>query len=392
MERAYKFKLYPKPEQVEALEDSLELCRRLYNAALEHRIAAYRSGQSVTYHAQQNELPAIKEEMPKYAGVHSQVLQQTLRRLDLAFQNFFRRVMEKRGGKNVKAGFPRFKAKGRFNSLAYPQSGFRLLPNGHLWLSRIGEVRMFMHRWPKGKTKTLCVKRSCGDWYAVFVVEKPDPPRRRVETLVGNDVGLRYLNAQSTGDRMPAPEFYRKAERRLKRANRRLSRTEKGSGGREKARVKLALAHRKVERQRNDFLHKLSRRLVDGADLNVFERLNIAGMARNPHLSKSIYDAAWGKFLGFTVYKAEEAGRLVAFVDPRGSSHECSNCGETKLTQLGKDVFQCLRCGLIMCRHVNAARVILSRVGRGTAEFTPPESGPTRLSASLLVERGSPSL
>jgi len=130
MKRAYRFRLYPKAKQAELLEQTLTLCRRLYNAALEHRITAYRNGQSVTYLQQQNELPTIKRELPEYALVHSQVLQEALQRLDKAYKAFFRRVAEKRKGKNIKAGFPRFKSENRYDSITYPQSGFRLLPNG----------------------------------------------------------------------------------------------------------------------------------------------------------------------------------------------------------------------------------------------------------------------
>jgi len=132
MKRAYRFRLYPKAKQVEQFEQTLTLCRRLYNAVLEHRIIAYRNGQPVTYLQQQNELPQIKRELSEYGLVYSQALQDALRRLDCAYRNFFRRVAEKRRSKKVKVGFPRFKSENRYNSLTYPQSGFRLLPNGHL--------------------------------------------------------------------------------------------------------------------------------------------------------------------------------------------------------------------------------------------------------------------
>jgi putative transposase len=367
MRRAYRFRLYPKRWQVQRFERDLSLCRRLYNAGLEHRITAYRNGQSVTYLQQANELPAIKRELPEYATVHSQVLQQTLQRLDKAYKNFFRRVAEKRGGKNVKAGFPRFKPSDRFNSLTYPQSGFRLLPDGHLQLSRLGEVRMFMHREPKGKVKTLNVKRDgCGDWYAVLVAERPNPPVKKGRKLVGTDLNINDLIVLSTGEKTPAPHFYQKAEKKLKKRNRHLSKTELGSHRHEKARLKLAKIHRLVERRRTDFHHKLSRGLVEN-DLK-FENLNIAGLVCNHHLSKSILDAAWGRLIGFVVYKAEEAGGQAEPVDPRGSSQECSRCHAHVKIGSGEQVFRCPYCGLVLDRHVNAARVI---VGRGTAELRP---------------------
>jgi len=384
MKRAYRFRLYPKEKQVEQLEQTLTLCRRLYNAGLEHRIVAYRNGQSTTYLQQQNDLPLIKKEFPEYASVHSQALQDTLKRLDKAYKAFFRRVEEKRKGKNVKAGFPRFKGENRYDSITYPQSGFRLLPNGHLLLSKVGEVRMFMHRSPKGKIKTLNVKRDrCGCWFAVLTVEKATV-KKKVRQAVGVDLGLRNLVALSNGETLPAPKFLRRSEKKLKFLQRRVSGREEGSGKRRKAVLRLAKGHRLVERQRTDLLHNLSHELAR-CDV-VFEKLNVAGMLKNHCLAKSITDASWSRLVGMTVYKAEEAGGRVVLVDPKYTSQECSLC-HTRVKMLLKDrVFRCPRCGLIICRDVNAARVTLGRVGRGTAELTPVENSPLLKSFSKRVQ------
>jgi len=388
MKRAYRFRLYPKEKQAETLEQALTLCRRLYNAGLEHRVTAYRSGQSVTYLQQQNELPAIKGEMPEYVSVHSQVLQETLKRLDRAYKAFFRRVAERRKGKNVKAGFPRFKGENRFDSVTYPQSGFRLLPNGHLQLSRIGEVRMFVHRRPKGKIKTLNVKRDrCGCWYAVLTVEKP-AVRKRVRPAVGVDLGLRNLVALSNGEVLPAPKFLRKSEAKLKRLQRWTSRKKKGSGKRRKAILRLARGHRLVERQRTDLLHNLSHRLAR-CDV-VFEKLNVAGMLKNHCLAKSIADASWGRLVKMTVYKAEEAGGRVVLVDPKYTSQECSVCHARVKIVLANRIFKCPCCGLVICRDINAARIVLQRVGRGTAEFTPVENAPLLTEQAHSTKREAP--
>jgi len=383
MKRAYRFRFYPKAGQVEQLEQTLTLCRRLYNAGLEHRIVAYRNGKSVTYRQQQNELPTIRWEMPEYASVYSQVLQDTLRRLDRAYKAFFRRATERRTGKNVKVGFPRFKGENRYDSITYPQSGFKLLPNGHLQLSKVGEVRMFMHRVPKGKVKTLNVKCDrCGCWFVVLTVEKP-AVKKKGRPTVGVDLGLRNLVALSNDETLPAPEFLRRSEKKLKRLQHWTSRKLKGSGKRRKAVLCLAKGHRKVERQRTDFLHKLSRDLAR-CDV-VFEKLNVAGMLKNHRLAKSIADASWSRLVQFTVYKAEEAGGRVVLVDPKYTSQECSNC-HTRVKMLLKDrVFVCPNCGLVICRDVNSARVVLSRVGRGTAEFTPAENPPILAKAGKRV-------
>jgi putative transposase len=389
MNRAYRFRLYPKEKQAEQLEQTLTLCRWLYNAALEHRIIAYRNGQSVSYLQQANELPVIKREFPEYASVHSQALQETLKRLDKAYKAFFRRVAERRRGSKIKAGFPRFKGERRFDSVTYPQKGFRLLPNGHLQLSKIGEVRMFMHRVPTGKVKTLNLKRDrCGCWYAVLTVEKP-VAKRKGRPAVGVDLGLRSLVTLSTGEALPVPRFLRRSEAKLKRLQRRVSRKEKGSGKRRKAVLRLATGHRKVERQRTDFLHNLSHRLAR-CDV-VFEKLNVSGMLKNHCLAKSIADASWGRLVGMTIYKAEDAGGRVVLVDPRYSSQECSNCHEHVNVLLKDRVFVCPSCGLILCRDVNAARVVLQRgVGRGTAEFTPAENAPLLQEQARSRKREAP--
>jgi len=375
MKRAYRFRLYPKAKQVEQFEQTLTLCRRLYNAVLEHRIIAYRNGQPVTYLQQQNELPQIKRELSEYGLVYSQALQDALRRLDCAYRNFFRRVAEKRRSKKVKVGFPRFKSENRYNSLTYPQSGFRLLPNGHLLLSKVGEVRMFIHRVPKGKIKTLNVKRDgCGDWFAVLTVEKPSV-RARTVPAVGVDLGLRNLVTLSDGEKVLPPKFLRRSEKKLKRLQRQVSRKRKGSGKRRKAVLRLAKGHRLVELQRTDFLHNLSHDLAQ-CDV-VFEKLNVSSMLKNHCLAKSISDASWGRLVGMTVYKAEEAGGRVVLVDPKFTSQECSVCHTRVKIVLANRIFKCPQCGLIICRDVNAARIVLQRgVGGGTAEFTPVENTP----------------
>ena len=137
--RTYKFRLYPSAGQEKLLIKQLDLCRELYNAFLEQRILAYKTEKRINYNYQQDQIPELKSSFPEFKDIHSQVLQDVARRLDRAYDNFYRRIGEKRNGKNIKAGFPRFKSKDRYNSITYPQSGFRILDNGHVWLSRIGE-------------------------------------------------------------------------------------------------------------------------------------------------------------------------------------------------------------------------------------------------------------
>ncbi len=172
MIRTYRFRIYPKEQQIESMNTMLNLSCELYNAMLQQRIYAYRSKKKVNYRSQQNEIPEIKKMFPEYKSMHSLAIQDVARRLDKAFDNFFMRVEEKRNGKNIKAGFPRFKSRDRYSSITYTQSGFRILDNGHVWLSKIGEIRMFMNRSITGDIRTLSVKRDrVGDWFITVTAE-----------------------------------------------------------------------------------------------------------------------------------------------------------------------------------------------------------------------------
>lgn len=391
MIRAYKYRFYPNEKQLTLLNNTLDLCRQLYNAALQQRIWAYANGLSVRCKDQQSELPMLKRGIPEYYEVHSQVLQNLLRRLDKAFTVFFGRVERKRSGEKIKkAGFPRFKPTWRFNSLTYPQSGFKLLANGHIWLSKIGELRVFRHRETKGKMKNVTVKKDrVGDWFIIVQTEMPDIQPRKVETMIGVDLGLKNLVTLSSNESIESPRFFRRTENRIKWAQRILSRKVKGSGNREKARIRLAKLRRKVARQRDDFLHKTSTGLVKKADLLVFENLNVVDMVQNHSLAKSIGDASWGKLVQYASYKAENAGKRVELVDPRRTTQECSGCGVAVRKSLSERVHRCPNCGLLLDRDLNAAINILNKVGRGTPELTPVETVPTPIGASMIVEAGS---
>ena len=410
--RTFRFRIYPSKRQIDMLNSTLNLCRELYNAMLQQRIYAYRSGRRVNYRSQQDEIPAIKERFPEYRSIHSLVVQDIARRLDKAYDNFFRRVREKRQGKKSSAGFPRFKSRDRYNSITYPQSGFRILDNGHVWLSRIGEVRMFMHRSVTGKIKTISIKRdSVGDWFITITSdsglvdkhdswedqgnEQPHANSPGFINPVGIDLGLRALITTSDGMQMEPPHFLMKSERKLKKAQRNLSRKQKGSGKRRKAKTGVAKIHRKIARQRDDFTHKLSRNLVENHDLIALEGLNIAGMVKNHHLAKSIGDASWNRIIQYTTYKAESAGAVVVLVDPMHTSQKCSKCGSIKDDlKLSDRIYHCDTCKHTMDRDLNAAINIrnmgLIKVGRGTPEFTPVEIGALPVMATPVIETGNP--
>ncbi len=406
--KAYKFRLYPSAGQEKLLIKQLDLCRELYNSFLEQRILAYKTGKRINYNYQQDQIPELKKTFPEFNNIHSQVLQDVARRVDKAYDNFFRRLGEKNNGSRIKAGFPRFKSGERYNSITYPQTGFRILENGHIRLSKIGEVRMFMHRPVTGEIKTLSVKRDkVGDWFMTITVDMQkgysadvradniDRPCPDFTSSIGIDLGLKALITTSEGMHIEPPRFMRKSESDLKRAQKDLSRKMKGSGNRTRARKKVAKIHRKIERQRDDFSHKLSKLLVREHNMIVFENLNTAGMVKNHHLAKSIADASWNTLVQYTTYKAESAGAVVVLINPEYTSQECSGCGNIKHDlKLSDRIYHCNACGLTMDRDLNAAINIrnrgIAKVGRGTPEVTPVEIGALPERATPVAEAGSP--
>jgi putative transposase len=311
MRKSFRYRLYPSKSQVTRLEQTLGLCCELYNAALQERRDAYRlEHKSIRYTDQQNQLPEIKAIREDMAAIHSQVLQDVLRRLDKAFQNFFRRVKER----GEKAGFPRFKSRFRYDSFTYAQSGFSL--NGKLRLSKIGEVRIKLHRPIEGKIKTLTITRSTtGKWFACFSVEvEPEIATPNCEA-VGIDVGLTHFATLSTGEQIANPRFFREEQDALAKAQCKLSAEKKGTPERRARRRIVARIHERIKFRRNNFAHQESRKLVNRFGMIFLEDLNIRGMVKNHCLAKSIADAAWHQLFQLTNYKVENTGGLCEQVD-----------------------------------------------------------------------------
>ena len=348
--------------QEAALTRILDLTRELYNAALQERREAWKkAGKSVTVYDQMRLLGEVKAVRPEYQGVYAQVLQETLKRLDRAFQGFFSRV--KRG---EKAGYPRFRGRGWWDSFTFPQvwregnwvGPGKPLGNGKVKIPGVGHVRMKQHRPLEGVPKTFTVKRSAGCWYAVYacdVLPQPLPPSERA---VGIDLGLSHFVATSEGETFAPPKAYRQAEARLKRTQRALSRKRKGSHRRRKLKMRLARQHRKVAHQRKDFHHKLARHLVNRYGTIVHEDLNTSGLARS-RLSKSVLDAGWSSFISILSAKAASAGRRVVAVKPHYTSQICPQCGSIQKKELSERVHAC-ECGCVLDRDVAAAKVILA--------------------------------
>jgi putative transposase len=344
------------------LDLTLETCRYLYNLALADRKNAYEvEGISRTYEDQAAIL-TIEKKNGNFKGVFSQVLQDVLRRLDKSFKAFFRRVKA-----GEEPGYPRFKGQGWYKSFTYPQAGFKL-EGSKLTLSKIGSIRTFKHREVEGKIKTCTIKKDkLGHWYAILASEIEDVPQIEPKTAIGVDVGLKSLVALSTGETIQYPRYYVKAEQKLAVAQRDLSRKKKGSSNRQKAKNKVARLHQKIQNHRDEFLHQVSRKIADSADLIVFENLNIQGMLKNHHLAKHIQDHAWGKLIQFTQSKAAKAGKVVELVDARYTSRKCSQCGIMVPKTLAERAHRCPNCGLEMDRDINASINIVTLGLRGLA-------------------------
>ncbi|HEY4034325.1 MAG TPA: transposase [Ktedonobacteraceae bacterium] len=392
MMKAFKYRLYPTCKQAGTLQFILDRKRELYNASLEERREAYRMSHiSISYNDQSAQLPAIKEIRPEYKEIYSQILQDTLKRVDKAFKAFFKRCKE---GKTP--GFPRFQGYDRYDSFTYPQieklkgKPTVTIENGKVILPKIGHVKVKEHRPLEGKVKTATIKHEGDYWYIVFTCEVEARVKLSYTDLpIGIDMGLKHFMTDSNGDVVDNPKFFRKSHGRLKKKQQRLSKRRNKSNHRKKAAQLVGKAHKKVRNQRRDFHHKDSRILVETFETIVFEDLSMHNMVRKPKakqdenrkylpngaaakggLNKSILDAGWGSFIELVKHKAEWAGVTVYEVDPSKTSQICSAChkeGEHK--DLSVRTHVCEHCGVVLDRDHNAAVNILDRgLGRSLRE------------------------
>ena len=383
MRRTFEYRLYPSRVQVREFERQLAALAQLYNAMLEQRRLAWRShGWSVTRFQQERELRDVRT-LPEYAGIYSHVVQDVARRVDLAYQAFFRRV---KAGEAAK-GFPRFRQTRRYDSLTYkqPGNGSVRLVGTRVSLSKLAEnVKLKLHRPVLGVVKSVTVKRRAGRWFVQFSCDDVPPAASLVAGVgeVGIDVGLSSFATLSTGEAISNPRYGKAALARLARAQRVLARRRKGSNRRRKQVRVVARQHVHVVNQRWDHAFKVARGLVMRFGVIKVEDLAIGNMVKNRRLARSISDAAWGLFIWALECKAEEAGALVVRVDPRGSSQACSSCGAVVRKSLAVRVHRCA-CGLVLGRDVNAAMNIKVRAGarpsRRVADGRPVEPRSPRL-------------
>lgn len=402
MIKSFKYRIYPTKKQEVIFNKTLDTCRHLYNSSLAERkrnaeinrleksfdVFPWGYPEWISYHDQSKQLPLIKTSFQK--EVHSQVLQNVLKRVDRSIHNYYNG-----------SGFPRFQGRNRYNSFTYtqpkPRGCFELI-NGVLNLSKIGKIKITLHREIEGKVKTCIIKKDIDQWYASFScgIDTHIKPIK-VKTIIGVDVGLTSLVTFNNGQTVEPPKYLRQSEKRLKREQIRLSKKKEGSENRNKQRIKFAKVHQKIRFQRKDFNHKLSLNLVNNYDHVVFEKLQILNMLKNHQLAKSISDAGWYQLMQFTKSKAECAGKLVEFVNPAGTSQTCI-CGHHVPKDLSVRMHRCPSCGLVMPRDQVSAILIKSRSKISTvgitgieAQLSNPNKEVMKWETSLCLE-GSSSL
>lgn len=384
--KAFRYRLNPNTEQQKRLAVQFGHARFAWNWGLNLRKATYKeTGENLAYNRLADRLVDLKKQ-PQAAWLKeadSQVLQQKLQDLERAYVHFF----EKR------AKYPKLKSKRADQSIRYPQR-FRF-SDRQIYFPKVGWVKAVFHRPLEGKAKNITVSKTKSGKYFASVqceMEIPDPAPHNGE--VGIDLGLKFFMAASNGEKIDAPRHLQQAEKRLIRLQRQLTRCGIGSKGREKARIRLARQHEKVANQRADFLHKVSRSLVDRFGFIGIEDLNVRGMVKNHRLAKSISATGWGRFRIMLEYKAHWYGSWVERIDRfYPSSKTCSICGYV-LAELALEIraWDCPNCGNRHDRDQNAAINILNQARAGAAQkYAGGEGVRPALPQAVLVETGSPS-
>jgi len=410
LEAAYKYRIYPKTQQERLIKSQLTTLCDLYNRLRNLKIGTWKKDRiSLGENDLRRKTLEIRRIDGSLQGVHSQVCQNVGTRLARAFDNYL----------EGRARFPKNKKPKKYRSLTYPQSGFKLCGkiiekgknrtefDGRLYLSKIGFMRIFMHKPLHGKVKMLTIKHEAGEWYAIFICNIPTTRKKPIEQIQetrikGGDIGLLRFLTLSDGETINPPNYLRREENKIKRLQRVLSRAKRGSRNRRKIAFRLARLHHHVACQRENHQNQTIAGLYKNNDVIILEKLAVANMMRNHHLTKSIQDASPGTFIRKNQFKANLLGKWFIPVDPWGTTQFCHKCLTCVPKDLGKREHTCPNCGTNLPRDENSAKLVkklgltmLRRLsyapGRGVN--TPVESEPLLPLKGIVsedVEAGSP--
>jgi putative transposase len=385
----YRYRLDPTPGQRQALARAFGCARVVYNDALTERQRAYQAGERLSDTEVQRRVITQAKRTPERAWlteVASVALVQACQDARRAYRNWFDSLTGKRRGRRI--GRPRFRTKHGRQSIRLTRNGFAFRGT-RLYVAKVGQVRV---RWsrelPSAPSSVTVIREPDSRYYASFVVERDPTPLPPVSRTAGIDLGLvafaTIAASDGTIETLANPRHLRAAQRRLIRAQRNLSRTQKGSKNRTKARLRVAVAHRRVRDQRADHHHKLALRLIRENQTIAVEDLAVAGLART-RLAKSVHDAGWATFVRLLEAKAAQHDRQVVKVGRwTPTSQTCSACGyRDGPKRLSVRAWACPACGTVHDRDVNAARNIL--VAAGLAETLTACGGHVRPGVTLAV-------